>query len=63
VELLPKGQIISLDVGGVNLPFFPIGTLQRSGLSFHGTTFPEYDATGYLDHSPSLALFVNLSVP
>jgi hypothetical protein len=49
--------------GGVNLAFVPIGSLQRSGLSFDGTSWPEDDAAGYLDHSPSLALFMNLSIP
>ena len=63
MEFLAKGQIISFDVGGVNLSFLSIGALQRSGLSFDGTAFPEDDAAGDLDHSPSLALFVNLSIP
>jgi hypothetical protein len=63
MEFLTKGQIISFDVGSVNLSFLSIGPLQRSGLGFDGTAFPEDDAAGYLDHSPSLAFFMNLSIP
>jgi len=62
VEFLAEGQIISFDISSVNLAFLPIGSLQRSGLSFDGSAFPEDDAPSDLDHSPSLALFLNLSI-
>jgi hypothetical protein len=63
VKFLAKGEVISFDIGGINLTGVPIGSFQRSGLSFDGSGFPEDDTPSYLDHASSLAFFFNLSIP
>jgi len=46
-----------------NLTFLSIGTLKRSGLVLNDAAFTKDDVSSDLDHSSSLTLLMNLSIP
>ncbi len=62
-QFLTKRQIVSLNIGGVDLAFGSIGSLKPCRLELDGMTFAKDHILGYLDHSSSLALLMDLGIP